>query len=228
MKQTTLKSIFTLIGGLVFFTIFFTQCRKDKNIPFCEQYPDQCVSMHRIKDHYYFKTGSWWVYEEQNTGAIDSQWVSKSWSDGCKFDYSINNSQNNYENNYWTKLLTNGENCGVIKKNETGAFIIQNKTKQGDYVGELKISHFYYRENDSVYNYVPYAPNNYSRLIKIHKQFEVDNEIYNYVLEYYIESDPLEEFQSTKYFYAEHIGLIKKELIDSNMIWILLDYNIEQ
>ena len=59
MKLTIQKSIITIGSAVVLFTILFTQCRKDDPIPFCEQYPDQCVEMKHIKDHYYFKTCSW-------------------------------------------------------------------------------------------------------------------------------------------------------------------------
>ncbi len=138
MKQTALKTTFTLIVGLV----FFTQCRKDKHIPFCEQYPDQCIEMEHIKDHYYFKTGSWWVYEEQNTGAIDSQWVSKSWSDGCKFDLVINTTLDDYDRHIWTHLLTLSEDCGIVEKRKL-AYIERSKTKPGGFIGTSYIGMFY-------------------------------------------------------------------------------------
>ncbi len=224
MKQTALKTTFTLIVGLV----FFTQCRKDKHIPFCEQYPDQCIEMEHIKDHYYFKTGSWWVYEEQNTGAIDSQWVSKSWSDGCMFEITLKNSLNDYDNNYWTKQLTKGKGCCEVKKNDRAAFVKQNITKAGSYIGELNISAFPYKIGDSTYNYIYNIPNNHAYLITIHDSLSFLNNTFYNILEYKLNYDPIQNKQKTNYFYAKNIGLIKKELIDSNQVWLLKKYNVEQ
>lgn len=232
MKQTTLKSIFTLIGGLVLFTILFTQCRKDKSIPFCEQYPDQCVSMHRIKDHYYFKKGSWWVYQEQNTGAIDSQWVSKSWSDGCKFDLVINTTLDDYDYHRWTHLLTLSEDCGIVEKRKL-AYIERSKTKAGDYVGGSFIGMFYPIVGDSLNNFLGggYGSSTYYSQLRIrkisiiYKQLNVN---YINVIEISDDFNIVENSQPTTHWYAEGVGLIKKELIDSNQVWLLTKYNVEQ
>lgn len=206
----------------------FIQCRKDEPIPFCEQFPDQCVEMERIKDHYYFKKGSWWVYEEQNTGAIDSQWVVDSWSNLCDFELTINNSLNNYNIIYWDKVLTNGQNCGYVDKSETSAFVRLNKTKPGDYVGQLNLAGFFYKKGDSVYNYVSSISNNQSRLVNIYPEMHIGNYNYKDVLEFYLEVDPIENLQQTKYFYASGVGLVKRELIDSNQTWLLKKYNVVQ
>ena len=227
MKQTTLKTTITLIGGLVLFTILFTQCRKDKSIPFCEQYPDQCIEMEHIKDHYYFKTGSWWVYEEQNTGAIDSQWVSKSWSDGCKFDLVINTTLDDYDYHRWTHLLTPSENCGIVEKRKL-AYIERSKSKAGGFIGTSFIGIFYPVIGDSVYNTNVYYENNQLKIIEIYSDFYQIAMNFNNVIKYHEYSDKTNNFQTVNTYYAEGVGLIKKELIDSNQVWLLKKYNVEQ
>jgi len=221
---------FSFIGlAVVLITVvMLSQCKKDPYIPFCELHPDQCEDMERIKDHYYFKTGSWWMYQEVTSHQLDSQWVSKGWVNDCKFDLTIKTSLDDYDNNYWIKLLTNGQGCGEVNKGIKAAFIKQNITMPGNYIGELNISSFPYNEGDSTYNYVYNQPNNSACLIKIHDSIELLNKTYFNVLEYNLNYDPIQNKQKTKYFYAEGVGLIKKELIDSNQTWLLINYNVEQ
>jgi hypothetical protein len=37
-----------------------------------------------------------------------------------------------------------------------------------------------------------------------------------------------EHSQPTIHWYAEGVGLIKKELLDSNQVWLLTKYHVEQ
>jgi len=58
------------------------------------------------------------VYEEQNTGAIDSQWVSSSWlkSNNKEFDMVIKTTLDDYDRHRWTHLLTQAKNEDIIPK----------------------------------------------------------------------------------------------------------------
>ena len=229
MKKLTLhKTVLLLFGSVIFFAVL-TQCRKDPHIPFCELHPDQCVEMKHIKDHYYFKTGSWWVYEEQNTGAIDSQWVSSSWlkSNNKEFDIVINSSLDDYDYHRWTHLLTQAKNEDIIPKRKL-AYIERSKTKAGDFIGTSFIGIFYPVVGDSVFNGNVYFENNQLIIKEIYKNF-IQNEInYNNVICYYEYSNETRNYQPVKTYYAEGVGLIKKELIDSNQVWVLKKYHVEQ
>ena len=234
MKQTTHKTILTLVSGVVVFTVLFTQCRKDPNIPFCEQYPNECIEMKHIKDHYYFKTGSWWVYEEQNTGAIDSQWVSSSWlkSNNKEFDMVINSTLDDYDRHRWTHLLTQAKNEDIIPKRKL-AYIKRTKGKPGVFIGTSHIGIFYPVVGDSVGNYGGggYPSETFTGLLRVKnilKEYNLLNNNYTNVIQMFDEYNLSENSQPTIHWYAEGVGLIKKELIDSNQVWLLKKYSVEQ
>jgi len=143
-KNLTYLTLFTLL--------IFISCRPDKPIPFCEEFPEQCVDMEKIKDHYYFKTGSWWVYQEVNSHQLDSQWVSQDWENDCKFRLTIKSSLDDYNRERWTHLLTPSKNCGLVEKNKV-AYIERSKSKAGDHVGTSFISIYYPIVGDIINNY---------------------------------------------------------------------------
>ena len=221
-----LKPIF-LLSFLVVLT--FMQCRKDEKEfkPFCEEYPDQCVDMAKIKDHYYFKTGSWWVYQEVTSLQLDSQWVSQGWENDCKFDLTIKSSLDDYDRHRWSHLLTSAKDCGLVEKRKL-AYIERSKGKAGNHIGTSFIGIFHPVVENYVPNYnVTYA-NNIIKIKSIYSEYSQLNFIFNNVIEYSEFSNNTENNQPVKTFYADGVGLIKKELIDSNQIWLLIDYNVEQ
>jgi len=224
MKKLKYISLLTLVV-----LITFTQCRKDKKefVPFCEEFPEQCVDMERIKDHYYFKTGSWWIYQEVTSHQLDSQWVSQSWVSDCNFSLTIKSSLDDYDRERWTHLLTPAKNCGRIEKLNFSR-IERSKYKPGDFKGTSYIGIFYPTIGDSAYNSNAYYLNNYIKVENILEELLQLNYSFNNVIEYFEYSNKTENNQSVKTFYAEGVGLIKKELIDSNQTWLLIDYNVEQ
>lgn len=232
-KKTVLLVNMNLKSCLMFFLLLAITigCKeKEEYIPFCEEFPEQCVSMEHIKDHFFFNVGSYWIYREVTTNEIDSQWVSSAYvnSGGCDFDLIIESSVSPYSHRTWTHLNTSAQPCGLIKTDQFYAWIKRNKWMAGDYEGEQNLVTYAYKEGDSIYNFKPYGDPNYSRLTKIHSTYEQLNTTYNYVLEITIDHDPTELYQPAKYFYAEHVGLIRRELIDSNEVWLLVGHEVNQ
>ncbi len=219
MKNLTYLTLFTLLICI--------SCRPDKPLPFCEEFPEQCVDMTKIKDHYYFKTGSWWVYQEVTTHQLDSQWVSQGWENDCKFRLTIKSSLDDYDRERWTHLLTPSKNCGLVEKRRL-AYIERSKTKAGSFIGTSYIGIFHPIIGDYVYNNSVSFSNNIIKIKNIHNLFSQLSFTFNNVIEYFENSNKTENNQPVKTFYAEGVGLIKKELIDSNQVWLLIDYNVEQ
>jgi hypothetical protein len=219
MKAFNWLTLFTLV--------IFTSCRPDKPIPFCEEFPEQCVDMEKIKDHYYFKTGSWWVYQEVNSHQLDTQWVSQGWVDDCNFDMVIKTSRDDYDRHRWTHLLTPSKDCGLVEKTKV-AYIERSKSKAGSHIGTSFIGIFQPIIGDSAYNSNVNYSNNFIKIKNIISELHQLNYTFNNVIEYTEYSNKVENNQPVKTFYAEGVGLIKKELLDSNQVWLLIDYNIEQ
>jgi len=214
--------------------LIFTQCRKDPRLYFCDRYPSQCIATSHIKDHYYFKTGSWWVYDEINTHQRDSQWVDYDWlsDNNRQFDMVIKSTLDDYERHRWTHLLTQAKTNSVIPKKKL-AYIERSKSKAGDFVGTSFMGIFYPVVGDSLNNFGGGGSSSatyYSQLrIKdILPTYTQLNYTFNNVIVIADDYNMIEHSQPTIHYYAEGVGLIRKELIDSNQIWVMSDYHVEQ
>ncbi len=228
--------ILTLLG--------FTQCKKGDQgqaqtcIDFpilcidCNETPEKCVESKKTRDHYYFKTGSWWVYQEVNSHQLDTQWVSQDWVNDCKFDLIIKSSLDDYERHRWSHERALSKNCGMVPKGDVTR-IERSKAKAGDYVGGSYIGIFYPVIGDFIGNYGGggYQSETYSGMLwvnNIHSEYTILNETFINVVQMKDKYNITEHSQPTFHYYAEGVGLIKKELIDSNQVWLLIDYDVQQ
>ena len=206
------------------------QCRKDKRIPFCEQYPDECVDILKIKDHFYFDVGTYWIYQEENSGQIDSQWVSISFTDSGEswFNYTVKSNISDHHQRFWTVLLDDTYLSGLVNMHNTSAYVKRSKSKPGGFIGESYISIFYPEVGDSVGNYSPFRPNNQIIIDSIYEKIKYLGNDYHNILKINEYSNAVENFQPTIHYYAKYVGLVRKELLDSNEVWNLINYHIVQ
>lgn len=58
---------------LIFCGFVFSTCRKEENLV-CTDKNTVKIAQH-AKDYFYFKEGTWWVYEEENSQIRDSIWL---------------------------------------------------------------------------------------------------------------------------------------------------------
>ena len=72
---TTMKKHYILLLPII---IFFSasNCNREKNLK-CTYDNTVKLPPHAL-DYFYFKVGTWWVYECEQTGERDSLWVSES------------------------------------------------------------------------------------------------------------------------------------------------------
>ena len=133
----------------------FTQCRKDPKLPYCEEFPDNCVEIMTVKDHFYFDVGTYWVYEEENSGKLDSQWVSQAFtrSNVCWFEYDIKSNTHNFISEISTVLLAHAIDSGLVRRDKKSILINRSKHKPGKLVGNSYIARFYYHVGDSINNF---------------------------------------------------------------------------
>ena len=207
-------------------------CRKDDQIPFCEQYPDECVDIRMVKDWFYFDVGSRWVYEEENTGQRDTLIVTSSWSDTGSYQFStiLNSSYDGYNYPQWTSSAIPVGDDNLVKKSIRSTSVKKAKTKSGDYVGESRCFVFYPIQGYSKFNLnggSPYSDN----MLYIDSSFfqkTINDMSFINVVKVIEDHTFIEEDQPTLHYYAANVGLIRKELIDSNQVWNLISYSVSQ
>lgn len=206
-------------------------CRKDDQIPFCEQYPNECVDIRMVKDWFYFDVGSRWVYEEENTGQRDTLIVTSSWSDTSSYQFStiLNSSYDGYNYPQWTSSAIPVGDDNLVKKSIRSTSVKKAKTKSGDYVGESTCFVFYplagYSQPN---NSLAFITDNVLYTDSTFFSIELADQEYINVIKMREDHSTIEEGQPTIHLYATGVGLIRKELIDSNQVWNLISYSVSQ
>ena len=228
LTQTKMKNIaFTLLTlSLVF------SCKKDPEIPYCELHPDDCVDVRMVKDWFYFDYGSWWVYEEENSGMRDSVYVIQTYSDtgSFMFETQVHSTYDGYNYPYWANSATSDADDNIVRKAERSTSVKRAKTKPGDFVGESRCFVFYPIEGYSKYNLNSGSDFTENRLYIDSTFFQKNVADFSFDSVVKVKEDHtfIEEEQPTAHYYASGIGLIRKELIDSNQVWNLVNYSVSQ
>ena len=214
---------------ILFTLLVVVSCRKDDEIPYCEEFPNDCVDVREVKDYFYFNYGSWWVYEEENSGKRDSVYVIETFSDTSSYYFTtkVHSTYDDYNYRFWTNGVTGDKYKNLVEKSIRSTNVVRSKTKSGDYVGEDACFIFYPKPGLWAYTYGGHdITNNVLKIEEIYTDYTILEKNFKDVVKVSEEHTAVEEKQPTLHYYSPNIGLIKKELLDSNQIWNLIDYNI--
>ena len=221
-----------LFASLVFFLLFGALSCKDKDNKksYCTENPGSCQSVLAAKEFFLFKEGSWWVYEEETSHERDSVYVYQSVNNINNYDFDVKTHSvlQDYDYHYWP-TYTSPNGCSASQPvNKKCIFINRSKGKANDYVGqdycffintvkgayETVTGNIFYDNNkisvSDIYQNYTIGELNFSRTVKIHEL-----------------STRIEGIQPTNHYFSKDVGLIRKELLDSNQVWNLVSYHIE-
>ncbi len=218
-----------------FVLLSVASCKKEpEKIPYCEEYPNECVDVREVKDYFYFKIGSYWVYEEETSGERDSVYVIETSNDtgSVLFSTTKYSTYDGYDYNYQSKGVWSFavDDNHKAKKTDKSTRVISAKFKSGDYVGEATCFLFYPTEGLSspANGGVTFGYDNTITIQNIFKEYNVSDEVFQNVVVVNEEHTLIEESQPTVHYYSPKVGLIKKELLLDNEVWNLIDYHIEK
>ncbi len=206
-----------------------------KPVSYCTENPDDCVDVRKVKEYFYFEHGSYWVYEEENSGMRDSVYVIETYSDPTSviFQTRLQSTYNGYDYVYWTTGVDPSVKNNVAKKSVQSTRVIRAKTKPGDFIDEQTCFLFYPREGlETTTSYISGGGvENYHvgalKIESIYDNYSLAGSNFTNVVFISEEFTSIEEGQPTNHYYSPNIGLVKKELLDSNQIWNLVNYHIE-
>lgn len=219
--------IFTLLPLLM-------ACKKDPPLSYCEEFPDDCVDVREVKDYFYFNYGSWWVYVEENSGKRDSVYVTETSTDpnSVLFSTEVFSSYDEHYSRFWATGVRPYVKNNIAHKSEWSTNVYRSKWKPGGggVVGEAQCFIFYPTPGLWTYSngggYI-----GYDNILKIDTVFDfitINFVDFENVVKVTEEHTRIEHAQPTNHYYSPKIGLIKKELLDSNQVWNLINYHIVQ
>jgi len=206
--------------------IFLIGCKKDKG-------SDQTVKYlsKDLKDYAYFKKGTWWVYKEDSSQAIDSIVVYNNMDTILIFDGSTGTPEGKYESvecrahsfydeyNYYYYANTTWPGL------EGKQYVFRDKTKPGDFAGAT-IAMF----DNFVLNYqLPtLSQNGFVKLVEISDSLILINHTFYDVKKFYCSVNSTENDGETNFYFVRNLGIIRKELLSKNETWNLVKYHIIQ
>ena len=216
------------------FTVLIS-CKKDKPIqpPVYSNYtPSQPV-----KDYAIFKPGTYWVYQDSTTHLLDSVWVYyyKETTDTFKKaenQYSVSpvylyrTFSSKYRSNNLVEFNTtfevvNGSNMVLESVIDSTGFVGQYVKLFSPFIENKQMSYIT-QDNCTflkAYPLITFNGSVYNNTIK----YNHSRDFSNY---YFINYQHFENKTNT--YFASQIGMIRKEIPDSNKVWNLIRYHIVQ
>jgi hypothetical protein len=189
-------------------------------------------SLENMKDWYFFKTGSWWIYREENTGMVDTVTV-YSYSEAL---YGENNlaiesfEWHSHDNHSVVYRFNAIDECNLHPECKC-LYIQRSRSKPGDFVGAFNA--FTYPMLDQNYHSIFAYVNGgvyegYCTLSYPFLPFIINADTLTETAKWNIEADISMNGQPATYTIAKNIGIVEIEYPDSNYVWKLVDWHVLQ
>jgi hypothetical protein len=189
-----------------------------------------CEDIQNVKNFFYFKVGSYWVYEEETSGDLDTVYVTEAAHDPSSYYFEVRmySTHQDYYYHFWPEYGASSNNCpdlGIICGRCLN--VKRSKYKPGDYVGEGTCFIYLPLVGESDYVYNSAYPNNYVYVDSLFTEYFVDTLTFQNTIKIRELNTYMEGEQPTNHYFSENVGLVRKELLDDNEVWNLIDYYIQ-
>jgi hypothetical protein len=210
-------------------------CKHDTEPSSCEC--GEVNSIEELKEWAFFKEGTYWIYEEESTGARDTFTVVSS-NDfvtdqgNVQFDYETYRSSDGYYYWFWFNEGWTAHDCknGCCDCRRLWC----DKYIAGDADGEDVLLTFpTFVES---YSYLGFGGGDYGmvKVTNFYSEIQFGDNVFYSVVEEINDNSVLDQqpdnynYYQVKYFFCRSIGIIRKEISETSQIWNLVEYNIEQ
>jgi hypothetical protein len=188
--------------------------------------PDDDNAFEDMKAWYYFKEGTYWIYEEQNTGQLDTVIVYSNQENQFdtiyQFEWYANSSTGDqihqWVNTSWSGLCPKKISCNC-------QLVWRSYAYNGNFVGEDRPFLYPHIEGNQILNL---WVGGLSTVESILTSVQVGTDTYFSVIEYSVEIDNTENDNLSIYRIAKNVGIIEKIIPTNNEDWLLIEYGINQ
>jgi hypothetical protein len=198
----------------------------------CKKKPRERFIPADMKAYWDFRPGSYWIYKDSVSGAIDSVYVTNrvnNTGDGILnynkeniiYEYlqvDMHSSLDGYDYQYWINTQAGGK--GYDDYN----VVYATKAKPGDFVDTHNNFVYPLIIGNHTYNFYGTSETDTCIINSLYNNYLG----YNDVVEMINTLNSFEHYKHTKSFYAKNIGLVRYEVPDSNKYRQLIDYYIVQ
>lgn len=217
---------------ILFFFLAFSSCKEDKTMekPYCTQNPGGCQSILEAKKFFAFKLGTWWVYEEETSKVRDSVYVTDSYISETTYDFDIrtHSTLSDYNYHYWPNYASGSNQCDTKYPVKGKCLIVdRSKYKLNDFVGQSNCFFYHCKIGDFETCFNTNFDNNKIIVEDIRLSFDLLDLSFDETIKIHELNTFIEGRQATNHYFSKGVGLVRKELIDSNQVWNLVSYHIE-
>lgn len=230
----TLKSSYIYIIVIACLIAISSSCKKEEPAPqpvTSNVNGWDCDPIQGVKDFFFFKEGSWWVYQEEGSGELDTISVTIAAHDpnSYNFDIRVYSSFEDYSYHFWPvssqsspsahcpDIGTICDRCLKVKR---------SKYKPGEFVSEATC--FFYLpevgQHDLNWNYLFLG--NEVRTDSIMDSLTISGFNFGSSVRIFEQSCVMEGYQPTYHYFSRDVGLVKKELLFDAKVWNLVDFYI--
>ena len=223
-KWTIITSSFALA------ILLFNSCKKDEKKDPCPQPNciDCCVAddIAALKEWYYYKVGTYWIYEESTTHVLDTVLVFH--HDDDVFDYGDafkTECFNGAETTGYTsfEFSESWSTPGLANSDFITHKVGRGRTRSDATGGAGRVLLFpMYVGNYS------YPHGDWVGITSIYDSLTIGNLTFHDVVEMDVSKDNSEEDAHTKYLFVKYIGMIQLKNLTTNEEWNLIEYHTEQ
>jgi hypothetical protein len=178
----------------------------------------------------YFKTGTYWIYQEQNTGALDTMSVYFDYNGNSPggfrdFVIKMRSSLDGYTYEYWFNDSYSGY-CSL----RLGCYcraVDCDKYKPGDYAGGGHVFAFGLEIGSQV-GQIYDLTGGASRIIDMYESDTIQGFTFGRTYEFHQDFSPQHDYLASNYRIVRNIGITKKTISELNENWELIEYQILQ
>ncbi len=204
-------------------------CKPEENTP--REYPIP----QEVLNYFYFKQGSYWVYENDKTGEKDTfvvQQASRAWEDGPKserYEGATSVQYNKKEQATYTYQVFTQGSAGCIKEGSKWPCYSLNCSKvfPGNVLGDSKS--FFYPFKKGYGGQADYSSQ--KSTITMANYFDsliVSGTTHRKVMVANITNSLVANRKEVNFYWAENVGIVRKENLTDNQTWNLIYYQIIQ
>lgn len=215
--------VFTYISVLFVFSSCDKRTYGNTDDDYC---PDDDNAFEDMKAWYYFNEGTYWIYEEQNSGLKDTVIVYSNLENQFdtifQFEWystsSLGNHFHQWVNTSWSEPCPGRISCNCH-------VVFKSRVFNGEFIGEDRPFMFPHFTNNWVSNWLAVGK---STVINNYDSLQLGGEYYHSVVEYNTELDDTEDDNQVFYKFAKNVGMIEKKIPALNEEWRLIEYQINQ
>lgn len=223
-----MKKVQIYIGVLFLSTIILISCEKFDYEKYYEQPPDP---LEDLPSYSYFKTGTYWIYKDSVTNALDSIYV---FADTNYLYHQTNTTQEEGDYMFYGfRAYSSYDSCiyyysismgnYILSTREVGALL--RKYKQTDYIGATYLMTNRFIEGDQIGYYAAQGMTYFSSFLDI---YFIEQNQYEKVAQFYHTKNETDSLHATLYRIGKNIGVLEKRRIDNTKVWKLINSHIIQ